>query len=214
MGAFDSYNEALFATCQKIFEKPHASAGSPPAGIALREEQDASKIRWKVSTEYCAWMYYTPDGKYFVSKLTDQTKPQSSDAKKQCFLPSTVDDPRYPLGSIKYIFVLHNHPYDTPISKDDIIYIVGQGLKHGFTVQTKDGDLRLSIIAFFSNSHDSPTCDGLYLYVPEAGRILKYTRSRKRWDCRQTHVVEWSGADWLFPIITQADDSCPEKGAP
>lgn len=78
----------------------------------------------------------------------------------------------------------------------------------------KDGDLRLSIIAFFSNSHDSPTCDGLYLYVPEAGRILKYTRSRKRWDCRQTHVVEWSGADWLFPIITQADDSCPEKGAP
>jgi hypothetical protein len=37
MGAFDSYNEALFATCQKIFEKPHASAGSPPAGIALRK---------------------------------------------------------------------------------------------------------------------------------------------------------------------------------
>ena len=219
LGIFDSYNEALLATCQKILEKPHASAGRQPPSTALREEQDEFKLRWRVSTEYCAWMYYTPDGKYVVSKLTDQTKPQPTDATKRCFLPSTVDDPRFPAGTIKYVFVLHNHPDDTPISKDDVIYIVSQGLKHGFTVQTKDGDLRLSIIAFFSNNHVEPTCDGLYVYSPEAGRILKYTRNQGLWHCEQTHIVEWNGADddsgdALIPTITPAGAPCPRKEAP
>jgi hypothetical protein len=219
LGAFDSYNEALFATCQRILEKPHSSAGRQPSDLALREEQDAFKLRWRISTEYCAWMYYTPDGKYVVSKLTDQTKPQPSDERKRCFLPSAVDDPRFPPGSIKYIFVVHNHPNDTPISKDDVIYIVAQGLKHGFNIQTKDGNLRLSIIAFFSNSHANPTCDGLYIYSPEAGRILKYTRNQSQWRCEQTHIVEWlwdkgEGQDWLAPTITEAKAACPSKEAP
>lgn len=219
LSSFDSYNEALFATCQKILEKPHSSAGRKPPETALREEQDEFKLRWRISTEYCAWMYYTPDGKYVVSKLTDQTKPQPTDTSKRCFLPSTVDDPRFPPGSIKYIFVLHNHPDDTPISKDDVIYIVSQGLKHGFTIPTKDGNLRLSIIAFFSNSHANPTCDGLYIYSPDAGRILKYTRELGQWRCEQTHIVEW---DWdenedeggLVPTLTRAEASCPRRDAP
>jgi hypothetical protein len=71
LASFDSYNEALFATCQRILEKPNASAGRQPPNTALREEQDGFNLRWRISTEYCAWMYYTPDGKYVVSKLTD-----------------------------------------------------------------------------------------------------------------------------------------------
>lgn len=219
LAIFDSYNEALFATCQKIVEKPHASAGRQPPSTALREEQDGFELRWRISTEYCAWMYYTPDGKYVVSKLTDQTKPQPTEATKRCFLPSTVDDPRFPPGSIKYVFVLHNHPDDTPISKDDVIYIVSQGLKHGFTTPTKDGDLRLSIIAFFSNSHEQPSCDGLYVYSPEGGRILKYTRDQGLWRCEQTHLVEWNGAgdesgEALVPSIVSAGAPCPKREAP
>lgn len=219
LGSFDSYNEALFATCQKILEKPHSTAGRQPSPTALREEQDEFNLRWRISTEYCAWMYYTPDGKYVVSKLTDQTKPQPTDAKKRCFLPSTVDDPRFPPDSIKYIFVLHNHPDDTPLSKDDVIYIVSQGLKHGFIVQTKDGNLRLSIVAFFSNDRTHPTCDGLYLYSPDSARILKYTRHPGRWSCEQTHSVEWDwdeeeGEAGLIPTIIPAKGPCPRRDVP
>lgn len=65
LGPFDSYGDALIAACNKILSKPHATAG--------RKDHPHFEMRWRVSSEYYAWIYYTPDDKYVVSKLTDQT---------------------------------------------------------------------------------------------------------------------------------------------
>lgn len=110
---------------------------------------------------------------------------------KRCFLPSHVEDQRYPPDSIKYIYALHNHPYDSRISDDDIAFIVAEGGRHAFEVETRDGTIRLSIIAFFSDNPESPTCDGFYQYIPVTSQILKWTNARSKWDCEQTHSITW-----------------------
>ncbi|MFL5349241.1 MAG: hypothetical protein ACJ8AT_30955, partial [Hyalangium sp.] len=150
LGPFDSYAAALAAACEKLLSKPRSSAGRKPPPTALREEKVAFELRWQVSTEYCGWLYYTPDNKYEISRLTDQTRPDPTGKSKNCLSPSNVEDSRYPPDSIKYIFVLHSHPFDTPISEDDVRFIEYQGKLHGFDPRTKDGELRLSIAAFFS----------------------------------------------------------------
>jgi hypothetical protein len=215
LASFDSYTEALFAACRKVFTKPRSSAGRRPPGTALREEQDAFKLRRQVSTEYCAWMYYTPDNKYTISLLTDYSKPDPTGTTKRCFLPDVVKDSRYPPESIQYIVVLHNHTFDTPLSDYDVSWIVSQGKIHGFEPKSKNGNPRLSVVAFFSNAHDKPTCDGFYMYTPYTGKILKWTRDDKQWACSQTHVVKWLAGDSLeTPKILEEEGPCPNTGAP
>src|SRR5688572_28636892 len=76
LGPFDSPEDALIAACNKILSKPHATAG--------RKDHPHFEVRWRVSSEYCAWMYYTPDEKYVVSKLTDQTSEDPALRSKRC----------------------------------------------------------------------------------------------------------------------------------
>jgi hypothetical protein len=214
LGSFDSYSEALFAACRKIFTKPRSSAGRKPPETALHEEQEAFRLRRRVATEYCAWMYYTPDEKYEISLLTDQTDPDPTGAIKHCVPPPIVLDRRYPPESIQYIVVLHSHTFDTEISAKDARFIVAQGQLHGFEPKSKDGNPQLSVVAFFSNEPENPTCDGFYLYKPYTGKILKWTRDGRQWTCMQTHVVKWLTRDSLdVPEIMEENAHCPMMGA-
>lgn len=159
-------------------------------------------------------MYYTPDDKYEISLLTDQSAPDPTGATKRCIPPAFVEDRRYPAESIQYIFVLHNHTFDNRLSVKDIRFIVEQGQLHGFEPKSKDGNPRLSVVAFFSNEHENPNCDGFYGYTPYVGKILKWTRVDKQWSCTQTHVVKWLEDDALEdPVIVEAPAPCFSMGA-
>jgi hypothetical protein len=205
LGPFNSYSDALLAACRKILTKPNATAGRP-------DQQDFS-TRWRVATEYCAWVYYTPDHKYVVSKLTDQANVDPANRYKSCLLPSSVDDSRYPPGSIKYIYALHNHPLGSTLSPSDIDLIVSMGDLHGFETNTKNGVVRLSLVAFFSEKIVEPTCDGFHQYIPLTGQILTWTRTPSRWDCRQTGLVTWRKDRKTFDV-KQLDSSCTPESAP
>ncbi len=215
LGPFDSYTEALFSACTKIFTKPHSSAGRNPPPNALREEQEAFHLRRRVATEYCAWMYYTSDTKYEISLMTDQTRPDPTGEDKRCLPPPWVNDRRYPPKSIQYIVVLHNHTFDTQFSPDDIKFVINQGKIHGFEPKSKDGNPLLSVVAFFSNESENPTCDGFYVYSPYTGKILKWTRDGRQWSCAQTHVVKWPKGDSLDdPVIKEEKAPCLAMDAP
>jgi hypothetical protein len=192
MGPFDSYRDALIAACDRILAKPHATAG--------RRDHPQFDVRWRVSSEYCAWMYYTPDEKYVVSKLTDQTFEDPALRSKHCSLPPTVDDSRFPPESIKYVFAMHNHLFDDRVSDRDIKFIVGEAREHGFEVETRHGKILLSVIAFFANDFEKPACDGFYQYIPATHQILKWTRAQEKWDCQQTHLVTWYNGDKDFSV--------------
>jgi hypothetical protein len=205
LGPFDSYQDALIAACNKIVRKPHATAG--------RKDHPQFQVRWRVSSEYCAWLYYTPDDKYSVSKLTDQTLEDPALRSKQCFLPSIVDDQRYPAGSIKYVYALHNHLYDDRISERDIKFIVGEAGEHAVEVKTKNGALQISMVAFLANDFENPTCDGFYQYIVATSQILKWSNTQGRWDCRQTHLVVWS-KDYSSFSVEEKDAPCVRKSNP
>ncbi len=181
LGPFNSLPSALLAACNKIMRKPHATAGRP--------DQQDSATRWRFSSEYCAWIYYTPDHKYVISKLTDQSRVDPTQRTKTCVLPSEVEDPRFPPDSIKYIYALHNHPMGSTVSEFDIRFIISEALRHGFKSETKDGTHHLSLVAFFARGTVEPTCDGFHQYIPAWNLLLTWTRQTGRWDCKQTGLV-------------------------
>jgi hypothetical protein len=205
LGPYDSYSDALIAACNKIFTKPHASAG--------QKDHPQFDVRWRVSSEYCAWLYYTPDEKYVVSKLTDQTLVDPALRSHQCVLPSIVEDKRYPPGSIKHIYALHNHLYDDRVSNQDIRFIVAEAREHGFESETKDGRLKLSIVAFLANDFENPSCDGFYQYIPATHQILKWTRAQGGWLCKQTHLVQWLDDDSRVSV-EETNEPCSRKSNP
>jgi hypothetical protein len=167
-GPFDTFSDALLKACPMILEKPHATAGRP--------SNPNFPLRWQLSREYCAWLYYTPDQKYELSMLAANAV-QDEPHRRRCRLPPLVDDPRYPPDSLGYVFVLHNHPFEDTLSEPDIRFIVSMGSRHGWVVKTNTGEVPLAIVAFFSNSNDfeRPTCDGFFQYVPVNGELLRWT---------------------------------------
>lgn len=205
LGPFESPEDGLLAACTKILSKPHATAG--------RKDHPHFKERWRVSSEYCAWIYYTPDDKFVISKLTDQTQVDPTLRSKRCILPPYVEDQRFPPGSIKYVVALHNHLYDDKVSRRDIEFIVDQGVEHGFEAETKQGRIVLSVVAFFSNDFEKPMCDGFYQYFPATHQIWKWAHGEDGWECRQTHLVVWSD-DYSVPYVKEADAPCARRGAP
>jgi hypothetical protein len=206
LGPYDSYSDALLAACGKILTKPNANAGR-------RDHQDF-QTRWRVSSEYCAWLYYTPDQQYVVSKLTDQSRVDPLQRSKSCLLPSVVEDPRYPPEGIKYIYALHNHPYGSALTDNDIRFIVSEGAAHGFESDTKDGRLRLSVVAFFSNQVVKPTCDGFHQYIPVTGQLLKWTHAEGGWRCEQTGSVVWRGDGTQGFSIQKVSRPCQRSASP
>ncbi|MCP3063340.1 hypothetical protein LXT21_31630 [Myxococcus sp. K38C18041901] len=206
LGPFSSPSSALLAACRKILAKPNASAGA-------REHPDF-EVRWRASSEYCAWVYYTPEQQYVMSKLTDQSRVDPLQRSKSCLLPSMVDDPRYPADSIRYIYALHNHPYGSSLTESDIQFIVSEGMVHGFESETKDGRLRLSVVAFFSRSASEPSCDGFHQYIPLTGQMLKWTRADASWRCEQTGSVRWSDTDDRKFTVQKVSRPCDRSNTP
>ncbi|WP_223764003.1 hypothetical protein NR800_09565 [Corallococcus interemptor] len=183
-GPFDSFSDALQAACPLILGKPQATAGRP-AGQNFQ-------LRWRLSREYCAWLYYTPDRKYEMSMLAAGAL-HDDPQKRTCSLPSSVDDVRYAPNSLGYVFVLHNHPYDNVLSDRDIRFIVDMAIEHGVTVKTYAGEVPLSIVAFFSlsDSLEHPPCDGFFQYIPATGELLRWLRGDDGWGRQIIGRVEW-----------------------
>ncbi|WP_224360689.1 hypothetical protein [Hyalangium versicolor] len=199
-GPYDSFSQALIASCRKILAKPGASV------VHLRYQDFITQ--WRLSTEYCAWIYYTPENRYEISRLTDQSRVDPSYRFKRCALPTSVEDPRYPAHAIKYICAIHNHPYGDSLSEDDIRSIVSQGFIHGFEAETKDGTVLLSIVAFVSNDPTKPSCDGFYQYVPAAGSMYRWKQVDGAWACRKTGVIKWQNMEHY--TLQKVDASCPD----
>jgi len=183
-GPFASFEDALNEACPLILSKPNASVSHiKDPELALR-----------VSTEYCAWLYYTPDDKYRMSMLTDQSDVGDLLTKRRtCRLPAFVDDRRYPPHSLKYIFALHNHPFGGPLSLADMHQIIAFANTHEWVVETKDGKIPIAIVAFFSRSddHSKPTCDGFYQYTPETRYLLQFNRAQEGWRRDEIGQVTW-----------------------
>ncbi|NBD10565.1 MULTISPECIES: hypothetical protein [Corallococcus] len=200
LGPFESSSDALLAACGKILSKPHASAGRP--------DHPSFDTRWRVSSEYCAWLYYTPEHRYVVSRLTDQSRVDPVQRSKSCLLPSRVVDARYPAEALRYIYALHNHPYGSALSANDLRFIVSEGRVHGFESETESGRVRLSIVAFFSNVMEPASCDGFHQYIPLTGQLLKWTRDASGWRCEQTGRVTWQDAEALDFTIQKLQGPC------
>jgi hypothetical protein len=187
-GPFANYSDALIASCPLILGKPNATAGRP--------SEPNFGLRWQLSTEYCAWLYHTPEGNYEMSMLAASAV-QDSLKKRRCDLPPVVEDPRYPAESLGYLFILHSHPYMDSLSEQDVRFIVEMGRIHGFEVQTKSQKIPLSIVAFFSNSNDMPArCDGFFQYAPLQGQIFKWTVDEQgHWSRKVLKTVTWVDAE-------------------
>ncbi len=189
-GPFDSFSNALKAACPLILSKPNATV------LHLLEKDPRLALR--ASTEYCAWLYYTPEHKYELSMLTDMEEPGDDlHGAASCVLPPNVEDPRFPPSSIKYIFILHNHPFAGEISERDVYLAAAMADAHKVVVETLDRKVPLAVIAFFSNSKDSenPTCDGFYQYIPVTGELLKWVNLGGDWKSNKIGTVTWHSAE-------------------
>jgi len=152
------------------------------------------RVATRVATEYCAWIYYTPEHKFEMSMLADQ--PSSDDVttgKRSCNLPAFVKDERYPRDALKYIFSVHNHPFGTSLSSRDLRFAEAMASLHSWFVETKSNKVLLSVIAFFSRSEDPerPTCDGFFQYIPATSDMLKWTQDSGVWKREALGVVTW-----------------------
>ena len=151
----------------------------------------------RAATEYCAWLYYTPEHKYELSMLTDMQEPGGAlNGTASCVLPPNVEDPRFPPSSIKYIFILHNHPFAGELSERDVYLAAAMANAHGLVVETRGRKVPLAVIAFFSNSKDSenPTCDGFYQYIPATRELLKWASTGRDWTGKRIGTVTWLSA--------------------
>jgi hypothetical protein len=196
-GPFDTFSDAVKAACPLILSKPNAT-------VVHLQERDP-KLALRVATEYCAWLYYTPEHKYELSMLTDVPAPGSAlRGEASCLLPPNVDDPRYSPSSIKYIILLHNHPFAGEISPRDINLAVTMANAHELLAEAGNRTVPLSVVAFFSNSKDSqnPTCDGFYQYIPATSELLKWTNTEGEWEKEKIGTVSWT-SDKTFEIIRE-----------
>ncbi|WP_241758832.1 hypothetical protein [Pyxidicoccus parkwayensis] len=122
-GPFTAYADALKAACPLILSKPYAT-------VSHLQESDPQLAR-RTATEYCAWLYYTPEDQYEMSMLADQSRPDDLvTGLRSCVLPAFVNDSRYAAGSLKHIFALHNHPFGTRLSAADLRFIEAMANVH------------------------------------------------------------------------------------
>ncbi|WP_224362042.1 hypothetical protein [Hyalangium versicolor] len=144
------------------------------------------------STEYCAWIYFTPKGKYEISFIATP-EAQNTKGPRFCSLPQFVIDPRYvddevePDKNIKYAIAIHTHPSPTVFTQEDIRYIVET--EHRFQrIRHDNGRFRLGVVAFFSREErDTPACDGFFEYSTAGDTIQIVTRSENG---------EWQNRDY------------------
>lgn len=189
IGPFDSRWDALLAICPVILSQRGATAG--------RSDDINFSVRWRVSKEYCAWLYYTPDDKYEMSMLVESTDPvpPGQENERGCRMPAFIDDKRYPLRSLKYIYIIHNHPAPRTLTKKDIRALLNAARFHGKFVETKEGRIPLRAVAFFANSYapGSPVCDGFFEYGLGSSEVVKWTPDDQgRWRREVAGTVTWT----------------------
>jgi proteasome lid subunit RPN8/RPN11 len=190
-GPFDSYREALIAACPLILSQRRARAG--------HQGTMGFDARWRASTEYCSWLYYTPDEKYEMSMLVEGPGAALPNDRyeKVCSAPAFVEDKRYPKKSLKYIYFLHSHPESpTNLSKRDLLAVAQIKKIHGEFVETKEGRIPVGIVAFFANSHDprQAECDGFIEYNFGSAEVVRWTLDgRGGWRKERAGVVTWTG---------------------
>lgn len=149
----------------------------------------------RTATEYCAWLYYTPERKYKMSMISNLE--ESGDdllGTTTCYLPKDVEDPDHPPDSIKYIFSIHNHPFAGGISDKDIFLASAMANAHKVVEEINNKPVPYAVIAFFSRSTDgeNPTCDGFYQYIPGTGELLRWTHSMGHWSRATIGTVVWT----------------------
>lgn len=182
-GPYADYSDALSAACTVFLSKPHASV----VDIADPE------LARRVSTEYCAWLYYTPEDNYQMSLMTDQAHPDDLQRKRRtCRLPTFVDDSRFGSWNLKYVFALHNHPFGGPLSLPDMRQIIALAREHDWVVETKRGRVPLAIVAFFAKSGSvQGTCGGFYQYTPETRELYRFVQTQQGWRREDMGKVTW-----------------------
>jgi hypothetical protein len=179
-GPFKTHMDALLDACPRLLSLPNAVGGRQEGPFTTLGSQDRFQFKRyvDVSTEYCAWIYYTPHGVYEMSWVGTNTE-QPDSKLRNCNLPHYVSDPRYPDSEIMYVFAIHTHPVPGELTRGDIEYIIRVGEKHGKTFYTPAGPVNLGIIAFTSNSTGGKvTCDGFFQYTPFTGELQRWTRNQ------------------------------------
>ncbi|MGZ3458045.1 MAG: hypothetical protein ACXU86_06010 [Archangium sp.] len=187
-GPFQTYSDALLAACPLILSLPNA--------VTVRPSNPNFKLYWELSTEYCAWIYYTPDKQYEMSMVATNTS--QGDAKmRTCDIPSHIRDSRYSDGSLGYVFVIHNHPVGNELSRRDIRFVFNQGVLHGFSFEAGEREIPIGIIAFFSKGGPgNASCDGFFQYTPLTGELLRWTvDGTSGLKKEQYGVVRWKDAE-------------------
>jgi hypothetical protein len=158
-GSFATVDEALFAACPFIIRQPHAA-------IPVHPRAQSFETYWRISREYCAWLY-APQGRDVEMSLLAVSAAQDDPKKRQCRLPAYVDDPRHPGDSISYLVILHSHPFDDQLSKNDLLFLVQMAQLHGFTPTVNGQEVSISIVAFLGEKRDGKiSCKGFYQYLP------------------------------------------------
>jgi hypothetical protein len=194
-GPYATVEDAVFAACPLIMGQPHAS-------IPVPKTDQNFKMYWRMSREYCAWLY-APEGKQVEMSLFAVSAVQDEPEKRKCKLPAYVDDPRYPGDSIAYLVILHNHPFEDSLSAKDLWFLVQMAQFHGFTPSLNGQKVSISIVAFFGEERDGKTlCGGFYQYFParnselikvtidENGQWKETLMGHVRWNSEVDYVIE------------------------
>jgi hypothetical protein len=150
------------------------------------------------STEYCAWIYYTPAGLYETSLIATPEAQNSSSGNRFCNLPRRVidaryaDDPKDPDKRIKYVFAIHSHPSPRIFTKEDIIYLIETEQYLQETLHD-NGEIKLGMAAFFSREdRDEPACDGFFLFSASSRKVQMWTlNSDGKWQSRDVATVDY-----------------------
>lgn len=187
-GPFETYWEALLAACPLILSQKNATAGY--------EGDQKFEVRWGLSKEYCAWLYYTTDDKYELSYVVESAEPIRNNYERGCRAPAFVSDKRYLPSSLRYLYFLHNHPsIPTNISEQDVLTVVQIANMHGGFVETKEGKLPVGVIAFVSNSYIArpDSCDGFYEYTHGSTEVVRWSPDEEgRWRRVKAGTVIWN----------------------
>lgn len=186
-GPFPSIGEALVAACKIIVRQPNAI-------IPVRPGDQNFDTYWRISREYCAWLYSGRDDEVEMSWLASNPV-QVDPRERTCDLPSFVEDHRYEPSSLAYLTVAHNHLYDENLSQKDLRFLVNMARIHGPRATFRGRPAWISTVAFFGREkHGDAECAGFYFYTlarPE--EILRYEPDKNRdWSPSLEARVTWA----------------------
>ncbi|HYH98981.1 MAG TPA: hypothetical protein VD972_23710 [Hyalangium sp.] len=193
-GPFLTYFDALVHACPRLMSLPGASKQK----VELKRLGDFYvQYSRDDSTEYCAWIYYTPKSEYEISLIATPEIQREGD-RRFCSLPRRiidtrfVDEPGYPDKRIKYAIAIHSHPSPRIFTQEDIIYLVETEQYIQETLHD-NGQIRLGMAAFFSREdRDEPSCDGFFQYSTSARTIQMWTMTKNGdWQSRDAATVDY-----------------------